>query len=235
MNLVLRDVITYYNGKHYEKTVRGSQQNERKYYFAGANRIAMRENGVLTWLLSDHLGSTTVTANANGNLLSSLRYTAFGEVRAAGGTTATDYRYTGQREEAELGLYFYNARWCDRRWGVSSARVRSSRIHLPQFLMMVCIRQFKSDQLQFEQADDPRLLDFIQRYEQTRRIQNRARYVPAAWVNQVRRLAWLTDNYVFSKLRPAPEPLHWTVPFAMGYDLILIAILCYYTVKLLEV
>ncbi|MHB0965030.1 MAG: hypothetical protein ACYC36_01125 [Bellilinea sp.] len=76
---VLGDVTTYYVGAHYEKTVQGSQQNERKYYFAGANRIAMlapqgcsaslRKNGTLTWLLTDHLGSTSVTVNASGNLV----------------------------------------------------------------------------------------------------------------------------------------------------------------------
>ncbi|HBA92108.1 MAG TPA: hypothetical protein DCZ08_10310, partial [Anaerolineaceae bacterium] len=110
---VVNGIVTYYVGAHYEKTVQGSQQNERKYYFAGANRIAMRENGTLTWLISDQLGSTSVTANASGNLLSSLRYTAFGEVRAASGTTSTDYRYTGQRNEAEIGLYYYVARFYD--------------------------------------------------------------------------------------------------------------------------
>ncbi|HBA92113.1 MAG TPA: hypothetical protein DCZ08_10335 [Anaerolineaceae bacterium] len=110
---VVNGIVTYYVGAHYEKTVQGSQQNERKYYFAGANRIAMRENGTLTWLLTDHLGSTSVTANASGNLVSSLRYTAFGEVRTASGTTATDYRYTGQRSEAEIGLYYYVARFYD--------------------------------------------------------------------------------------------------------------------------
>ena len=110
---VMGDVVTYYIGKHYEKQVRGNQQNERKYYFAGANRIAMRENGTLTWLISDHLGSTSGTVSASGNLVSSLRYTAFGEVRAASGTTSTDYRYTGQRIEAEIGLYYYVARFYD--------------------------------------------------------------------------------------------------------------------------
>ncbi|TDA63384.1 MAG: hypothetical protein D9V45_14650 [Chloroflexi bacterium] len=57
--------------------MRGTEQNERKYYFAGVNRIAMRapqgcsaslrKNGTLTWLLTDHLGSTSVTVNASGN------------------------------------------------------------------------------------------------------------------------------------------------------------------------
>ncbi len=88
---MVNGIVTYYVGAHYKKTVQGSQQNERKYYFAGANRIAMlapqgcsaslRKNGTLTWLLTDHLGSTSVSVNASGNLVSSLRYTAFGEVR----------------------------------------------------------------------------------------------------------------------------------------------------------
>jgi len=73
----------------------------------------MHENRTLTWLLSNHLGSTSVTANASGNLVSSLRYTTFGEVRAASGSTSTDYRYTGQRSEAAIGLYFYVARFYD--------------------------------------------------------------------------------------------------------------------------
>ncbi len=63
----------------------------------------------LNWTKS----STSGTADASGNLLSTLSYTAFGETRFASGSTSTDYRYTGQREEAELGLYFYNARWYD--------------------------------------------------------------------------------------------------------------------------
>jgi len=73
----------------------------------------MRENGSLTWLLTDPLGSTSVTADASANLVSSLSYTAFGETRYASGSTSTDYLYTGQREEAELGLYYYVARWYD--------------------------------------------------------------------------------------------------------------------------
>ena len=60
---------------------------------------------------ADHLGSTSVTADASGNLLSSLYYTAFGELRS--GSLATDYQYTGQRNETEIGLYYYVARYYD--------------------------------------------------------------------------------------------------------------------------
>jgi len=89
-----------------------------KYYFAGSQRIAMRTCSSTTctaptYFLSDHLGSTSVTTNSSGALISELRYKAWGEIRYSSGTTSTSYRYTGQREEASFGLYFYNARWVD--------------------------------------------------------------------------------------------------------------------------
>jgi RHS repeat-associated protein len=42
-----------------------------------------------------------------------VRYRAFGATRFTSGTTPTSVRFTGQREEAALGLYFYNARRYD--------------------------------------------------------------------------------------------------------------------------
>jgi len=42
-----------------------------------------------------------------------MRYSAFGEVRYSSGTTASDYRYTGQLEQAQIGLDYYIARWYD--------------------------------------------------------------------------------------------------------------------------
>jgi RHS repeat-associated protein len=41
----------------------------------------------------------------------------WGETRYQGGTPPTDYGYTGQREEAGIGLYYYNARWYDAKLG----------------------------------------------------------------------------------------------------------------------
>jgi RHS repeat-associated protein len=41
------------------------------------------------------------------------RRSAFGATRFAGGAPGTDYRYTGQRELSEIGLYYYRARWYD--------------------------------------------------------------------------------------------------------------------------
>jgi RHS repeat-associated protein len=58
-------------------------------------------------------GSTGVVTNAAGAVIAEMRYTPYGETRSAAGTSPTDYLYTSQRQEAGLGLYFYNARWYD--------------------------------------------------------------------------------------------------------------------------
>ena len=70
-----------------------------------------------SWLLGDHLGSTSMVVNASGVMVNETRYSTFGETRyqyiAPNETLRTDYLYTGQRQEAEIGLYYYVARWYD--------------------------------------------------------------------------------------------------------------------------
>jgi RHS repeat-associated protein len=109
-SIINNAIITYFVGAHYEVT--GSTVT--KYYYAGAQRIAMRSNGTLSYLLGDHLGSTSLTTDAAGNIVSEIRYKAWGTVRYATEGVPTKYQYTGQYSyEAEFGLYFYNARWYD--------------------------------------------------------------------------------------------------------------------------
>jgi RHS repeat-associated protein len=105
-------VTTLYVGNYYEWTSTSS----KKYYYAGAQRLAMRENNTLYYLVGDHLGSTSVVANSSGAFYSELRYTAWGETRYSSGTMPTDFRFTGQRQTQGAGLewlYYYNARWYD--------------------------------------------------------------------------------------------------------------------------
>jgi RHS repeat-associated protein len=85
----------------------------RKYYTAGGTRVAMREAGTLYFLLSDHLGGTNVTVDREGEEFGEVRYKAFGDTRYTSGTTPTTMRYTGQRQESTIGLYYYGARWYD--------------------------------------------------------------------------------------------------------------------------
>ena len=103
--------ITTYVGNYLEWS--GLTTSMKKYYYAGGQRVAMRQgSSTLYFLLTDHLGSTAVTATSGGGWYSELRYYPWGGTRYSSGTTPTSYRYTGQRE-AEVGLYFYNARFYD--------------------------------------------------------------------------------------------------------------------------
>ncbi len=84
-----------------------------------ATRVPMRSGAGtgttgLNWLLGDHLGSTTITADASGNKAAELRYKAWGETRYSYGTTTTRRQYTGQVSEmTTIGLCFYGARFYD--------------------------------------------------------------------------------------------------------------------------
>jgi RHS repeat-associated protein len=108
---------TYYIGNHTEYEVIGLTTTLRRYFYAGSTRVAMRVVDGATnptyWLLNDQLGSTAITADASGALSAELRFKAWGEQRYASGTTPTTYRYTGQREQSQLSIYFYGARWYD--------------------------------------------------------------------------------------------------------------------------
>jgi hypothetical protein len=122
-------------GGHYEK--QGS--NVTKYYFAGSQRIAVGKNGTLSYLLGDHLGSTSLSTDAAGNLLVETRYKPWGEVRytTPNQTLPTRYTFTGQYsyvadDATDLGavgfglMYFGRGGWI-RRWGDSHSRIRSFR------------------------------------------------------------------------------------------------------------
>ena len=75
---------------------------------------------MVSWLATDHLGSTAVTANESGARITELRYKPWGESRYSFGVTPTarlsspksQRRFTGQVVDSVAGgLYFYNARY----------------------------------------------------------------------------------------------------------------------------
>ncbi|MBA3533070.1 MAG: hypothetical protein H0T73_14190 [Ardenticatenales bacterium] len=108
------DVTTLYVGNHFEYRISATAHTPTRYYYAGAQRIALRVGSATPeWLVGDHLGSTSVTLASNGTLKAELRYKPWGQTRYESGTTATQRRYTGQIQDAGSGLYFYNARYYD--------------------------------------------------------------------------------------------------------------------------
>jgi hypothetical protein len=78
---------------HAAPLYQSSSVTTRRYYYIGSQRIALRENtdgvGAVYFFLADHLGSTAVTVDSEGNLLHELRYKPFGGVY---------YTYPGQSD-----------------------------------------------------------------------------------------------------------------------------------------
>jgi RHS repeat-associated protein len=119
---------TLFIGGHYE--VNTTANEITKYYMAGASRIAMRKyiipaSNTLTYLLGDHLGSTSLAVDSVTAAVIETRYKPWGEVRytTTNKTLPTGYTFTGQYSyvsddatdlgNAGFGLMFYNARWYD--------------------------------------------------------------------------------------------------------------------------
>ena len=70
-------------------------------------------NNGLFFIYGDHLGSTTMLGTSSGGMVagSLARYRPYGSYRTTPTQTLTDRDFTGQRENRELGLLYYNARF----------------------------------------------------------------------------------------------------------------------------
>ena len=85
---------------------KGSTSTMVKYYYAGAERVAMRTGTANPlWLFGDHLGSTSTVANMDGSLATRQGYKAWGEQRFPAGASPlpTTFRYTGPASPAAWG------------------------------------------------------------------------------------------------------------------------------------
>jgi RHS repeat-associated protein len=80
------------------------------YYPAGG---AVRVDNTLSYVLGDQLGSSSLTLSSAGAVTAETRYYPFGETRVSTGSMPTDRLFMGQRAMADLGIYFYNARFYD--------------------------------------------------------------------------------------------------------------------------
>jgi RHS repeat-associated protein len=67
-------------------------------------------NGIRTYFLTDHLGSTRALTDANGNIIQRYDYTPYGQTTATSSAFSNPYQYTG-RELDQSGLYYYRARY----------------------------------------------------------------------------------------------------------------------------
>ena len=78
------------------------------YYFANGGRVAKNSDEGMFWYLDDHLGSTNVMIDADGELVERTLYYPFGSHREGG---EEKYSFTGKEFDSEIGLYYYGARY----------------------------------------------------------------------------------------------------------------------------
>jgi RHS repeat-associated protein len=90
-------------------------QGDITYYYAGSQRIALRDANGVYFLLSDHLGSSSIVMDASGQVVEEGYYMPWGGERGDQGIATTDYGFTGQMQEGDI--YFYNSRWYDPQLG----------------------------------------------------------------------------------------------------------------------
>ena len=62
---------------------------------------------------TDHEGSTELITDANGKVVWSGSYEAFGKLSRSNGGLEFDASYTGKQVDPDTGLYYFNARWYD--------------------------------------------------------------------------------------------------------------------------
>src|SRR4030042_1643547 len=78
----------------------------------GSARIASQASSNTYFYHTDHLGSSSVITDELGNKVQETYYYPFGETWYNSGN-ATHYKFTGQEEDPETGLYYYGARYYD--------------------------------------------------------------------------------------------------------------------------
>jgi RHS repeat-associated protein len=102
---------TYTPTKSYEtvKLSNNTTQNT-SYYYANSQIIARKNpDGSKTYYQNDHLSSTNLLTNQNGDVVENTTYYPYGEVKSGG--TQSKYLYTGKQKDAETGLSYYEARY----------------------------------------------------------------------------------------------------------------------------
>ena len=107
---------TVYIGNYFEWT--GSTATMTSYYYAGGTRVAMRTGtpitGTVSYLVGDHLGSSSVSYRSDGGQTATQRYYPWGTIRPGpDNALPTDYGFTGQKLDVSAGLMYYGARYYD--------------------------------------------------------------------------------------------------------------------------
>lgn len=111
------DATLYIDG--HELIDDGSTVTARRTYTLGNIAIAVRDGstGQVSWLVGDHLGSTTVTVNNTTGSATHERYLPYGKQRTSALNPITDRGWIGQINDESTGLQYLNARYFETTMG----------------------------------------------------------------------------------------------------------------------
>jgi RHS repeat-associated protein len=124
-----------------ESDLAGNIQHE--YAFMGGKRVARRDStGDVFYYFSDFLNSTSVVADASGNVVSDSDYLPWGEEQVFKNTSDNHFKFDGKERDAETGndnfgaRYYANAmgRFTSPDWSASAEPVPYARLGNPQSL-----------------------------------------------------------------------------------------------------
>ncbi|MFD9946270.1 RHS repeat-associated core domain-containing protein [Nonomuraea sp. NPDC059023] len=104
---------TLYLGSMELRLAAGQVNGKRYYTTSDGSKIAMREPGGLTWLLTGQHGSTQLAVNDTTNAVSRERYQPFGKRRGTDDLPFTDLGFLGKTEDAATDLVYLGARYYD--------------------------------------------------------------------------------------------------------------------------
>ncbi len=82
-------------------------------YSYGYDLITQTQANQTSYYLVDGLGSTRLLTDAQGQVLNSYGYEAFGETTSQSGTTSNKYQYAGEQFDSTLGDYYLRQRFYD--------------------------------------------------------------------------------------------------------------------------
>jgi len=118
---VLGTGTTTYVGKYFDKLINGSQSTTTAYIYLGDTLIAtVQGNGTATttsYVHPDHLGSTNVVTDADGETVQTLDYYPYGSTRIDSGTDVSQREFIGERLDESTSLSYLNARYLESQRG----------------------------------------------------------------------------------------------------------------------
>lgn len=100
---------TYYLGQDFVRIINSTGTFDIKYYYANDKLVAKNDSGTMKYFHGDHLGSTTLITNTNGEEVEYINYLPYG----ANIEESEEQRlYTG-KELDNTNLHYYGARYYD--------------------------------------------------------------------------------------------------------------------------